>query len=81
MANRISLVNMVAGQTGRVVQIDGGYGMMCKLDALGIRVGKQVHKVSGQPMGGPVIISQGGTQVALGFGMARRIWVEIERPE
>ena len=79
MNNRVSLVTMDAGQTGTVVQIDGGYGMMRKLDKLGIRIGKKVQKVTSQLIRGPVIINHGNTRVAVGFGMAQRIWVNIEK--
>ena len=78
MNSRMSLANMRAGQTGTVVQIDGGHGMMHRLDKLGIRAGKKVQKVTGQLIRGPVIVNQENTRVALGFGMAQRIWVEIE---
>lgn len=80
MNNPISLANMQSGQNGTVVQMDGGYGMTRRLDNLGIRIGKKVRKVSSQLMRGPVIINHGNTRVAIGFGMAQRILVEIELP-
>jgi len=79
MNKPISLVNMRSGQNGRIVQIDGGVGMTCRLDALGLRVGKKIKKVSRQLMRGPVIVSNGNTRAAVGFGMAQKIWVEIEQ--
>lgn len=79
IANRISLAQMRAGQTGKIVEIDGGYGLVRKLDALGIRVGKEVTKISAQWMRGPVLVQQDNTQVALGFGMASKILVELSR--
>ena len=30
-------------------------------------------------MGGPVVVSVGGSQVAVGFGMAAKILVEVDR--
>ncbi|MBU0478855.1 ferrous iron transport protein A [bacterium] len=80
MNGLISLVNMRSGQNGKIVQIDGGAGMNCRLDALGLRVGKTIKKVSRQLMRGPVIVSHGNTRAAVGFGMAQKIWVEIEQP-
>jgi len=79
MNGLISLADMKSGQKGRIVQIDGGGGMTRRLDALGLRVGKQIKKVSKQLMRGPVIISHGNTRAAVGFGMTQRIWVEIEK--
>jgi len=77
-AKRITLSKMQAGQKGKIVEINGGYGMTQKLDALGIRVGKNITKVSEQWMRGPVIVRQNHTQVALGFGMASKVMVEID---
>jgi len=78
--NTVSLAQMRAGQTGRIIGIHGGGGMACKLDALGIRVGKQITKISAQWMRGPVLLQQDNTRAALGFGMASRIMVELCEP-
>ena len=76
-AIRISLAQMRSGQRGRIVEINGGYGLAQKLDALGIRTGKEITKVSEQLMRGPVLLRQDNTQAALGFGMASRVVVEV----
>ncbi len=78
-SNRISLLHMPLGVKGIIVQMDGGYGMVTRLDAMGIRIGSRVQKVTGQLIGGPVMLRVGNTRLALGCGMARRIWVEIEK--
>ena len=77
-ANRVSLAMMRAGQKGKIIEINGGYGLTRKLDALGIRVGKEITKVSGQLMRGPVLFQQGNTQAALGFGMASKVLVQLK---
>jgi len=74
---RVSLAQMQAGDTGTIVGIDGGQGMAMKLDSLGIRLGKKVTKISGQWMSGPVLLRQDSTQVAIGFGMASRVFIEL----
>ena len=76
--SKISLVDVRAGESGKIVEIHGGYGMVRKLEALGIRKGVKIRKLSTQFMRGPVMIQVGNTQVGIGFGMARRILVEIE---
>lgn len=75
----ISLARMRSGQTGTIVQIDGGWGLHRRLDGLGIRQGRTITKVSAQWMRGPVLVRQGNTQVALGFGMAGKVFVEVPR--
>ena len=81
IANRVSLAQMRTGQKGKIVRIDGGYGLARKLDALGIRVGKEITKISKQWMRGPVLLRQDNTQLALGFGMASKVLVEINEDE
>jgi len=68
---------MRSGQRGKIVEINGGYGLARKLDALGIRVGKEITKVSAQWMRGPVLLRQDNTQAAVGFGMASKVLVEL----
>jgi len=77
MGNHVSLAQMRAGQKGNIVRISGGHGIAHKLEALGIREGKEIKKISDQWMRGPVLLQHGNSQVALGFGMASKVLVEI----
>lgn len=76
---RISLRQMDAGQSGTVVEILGGHGLVNRLSSLGIRPGKRITKVSSMFLRGPVAIDVGQTQIAIGFGMAGKILVEVEK--
>jgi len=78
MDDGISLVRVKAGENRRVVRILGGYGIIRKLNLLGIKEGKTIKKVSTQPLRGPVVIETGGSQVAIGYGMATRIILEAK---
>ena len=71
------LTEMQEGEAGQVVAVHGGHGFRRRLEALGIRPGTKIVKKSSQIMRGPVIVKAGGTQIAIGFGMAGRIIVEI----
>ena len=75
--NQITLARMQTGQSGKVVQIQGGGGLVNRLNALGIRPSKRVTKVSSMFMRGPVTIQVDRTQVAVGLGMAKKIIVEL----
>ena len=77
MGNRISLARMRAGQKGKIIRISGGHGIVGKLETLGIRQGQEIKKISDQWMRGPVLLQHGHSQVALGFGMASKVLVEI----
>ncbi len=74
---QIPLTRMVAGQSGIVIEIQGGRGLINRLSALGIRPGQRVTNVSSMFMRGPVTVQVGNAQIAIGFGMAKRIIVEI----
>ena len=76
-ANRVSLAQMQTGQKGKIVEITGGGGLARKLEAMGIKTGKEVKKISEQWMRGPILFRQGHTQAALGFGMASKVLVEL----
>ena len=75
---QITLPRMQTGQSGIVVQIQGGHGLVNRLDALGIRPGKRITKVGSMFMRGPVTVQVDRAQVAVGFGMASRIIVELD---
>jgi len=76
---QVTLAEMKTGQTGTVVGVLGGHGFIRRLDALGIRPGKKVTKLSSTLFRGPVILRVNNTQVAVGFGMARKIIVEADK--
>ncbi len=79
MPNRkqITLRQMQPGQSGIVFQIQGGHGLINRLNALGIRPGQKIIKTGSTLMRGPVTIKVGTAQVAIGFGMANKIIVEL----
>ncbi len=72
----MSVTQLAAGQSGKVLAVTGGHGMVSRLAALGIRPGKRIVKVSSAFMRGPVVIQVDRARVAIGFGMASRILVE-----
>ena len=57
---QIPLSQMETGQSGTVVQIQGGRGLVNRLNALGIRPGQKITKVSSMLMRGPVTIQSLG---------------------
>jgi ferrous iron transport protein A len=68
---------MKQGQSGYVINIQGGHGMVRRLEALGLRVSKRVRKVNSMFMRGPIVVEVDGAQIAVGYGMASRIFVEV----
>ncbi len=74
---QMTVRNMRAGQLGKVVEIQGGAHLASRLNSLGIRPGKRITKVSSMVLRGPVTIQVDRSQVAIGFGMAGKILVEV----
>jgi ferrous iron transport protein A len=72
----MDLTQLKAGEKAVFMGAEGGCGMIAKLEAMGIRPSITITKISAQFMHGPVIIKAGNTQLAIGFGMAKRIMVE-----
>ncbi|MBW2595256.1 MAG: ferrous iron transport protein A [Deltaproteobacteria bacterium] len=66
-------------ESGRVCEIKGGQGLINRLNSLGIRTGKKITKVSSMLLHGPVTIQIDRTKVAIGFGMAGKIFVEVDK--
>ena len=73
---RFNLAEIPNGMRAKIVDIAGGIGLQRRLHAMGVRPGRAVTKCSGTFMRGPVVIRMEGTQVALGYGMARKVLVE-----
>ncbi|MBS3770620.1 MAG: FeoA family protein [Bacteroidales bacterium] len=73
-----SLVKMKPGETGTITEIEGGIGVRHHLDSLGIRINKKVEKVSQVLMKGPVTIKVDNSKIAIGRGMASKIYVNAD---
>lgn len=69
----MKLTDLQPGETGVVTQMNCGHGAERKLSSRGIKIGRRVRMVSGSR--GPVVIECGGSQMAVGRGMARKIEV------
>ena len=75
---QLNLNQLEAGQTATVVQLLGGRGLAARLEAIGIRPGNKVTKICSMLFRGPVTLKSNGTQLAIGFGMANKIIVEVD---
>ena len=73
----IALSQMKPDQTGVVVMLKGGHGFMRRLESMGIRVSKRIKKVSSSFWRGPQTVEVDNMKIAVGFGMAEKIFVEV----
>ena len=74
----LPLAQMVAGQFGQVLEVRGGHGLARRLESMGIRPGRNITKISSTFFRGPITLRVDHTMLAVGFGMARKILVEVE---
>jgi len=72
----LTLSQLKSGQSGTVVEIQGGRRLINRLNALGIIPGKRITKTSSMLMRGPVTIEVDRVEVAIGFGMANKVIVK-----
>lgn len=75
---KLDLTQMRTGESGMIAEIHGGYGLIKKLQNIGIRPGKKITKVSSYIWRGPQVVEIDDVQVAVGFGMAQRIIIQAE---
>lgn len=73
-----TLLGMKSGQTGRVIEISGGYNLQQRLVSMGIYAGREITKLSHFALRGPVAIKTGRTVIALGHAVAGKIMIDIE---
>jgi ferrous iron transport protein A len=81
----IALRDLPNGTTARIVEIvspqrkgPASHPFDCcaaRLEALGLRVGKIVEKISGMPFHGPVTLLLDGRQIAVGWNISSHVLV------
>lgn len=74
--NRISIIELKKGERAIIVSHHGGRVFGNRMSSLGLRPHAVIKKISSQLFRGPVTVQIGNSQVAIGHGMARRIFVE-----
>jgi DtxR family Mn-dependent transcriptional regulator len=80
---KVPLTALRMGEYGTVISIRGGHGRVWgfgrRLMDMGLTPGTRVTVVKSAPFHGPLEVLVRGSRLALGRGMARRIFVEIEQ--
>lgn len=66
------------GQWGELMEINGGTELTEKLASLGIRQGTRIGRKYGLMGRGPVVVTVGTGEVAIGYGMAEQMMVRVE---
>ncbi len=70
----VPLVSLHPGEVGIVVNLQGGPNFRSRLYAMGLAPGATVRVVNVYNPG-PIVVEVGGTRLALGRGMASKVFV------
>jgi ferrous iron transport protein A len=73
----IPLTSLPQGELATVWEFVGGREMVRRLEAMGVRKGKHIKKISGQLMRGPITVQVEHTKISIGYGMASKIMVDL----
>ena len=79
MSKTVDLIHLKTNQSGVVARIDGGREFRRKIENLGIREGKKIIKKSAHFWRGPQTVKVGNITVAIGHGMASKIFIEVQK--
>ena len=74
----IPLSDLPHGQPARLAEIRGGRHLTRRLLALGLRQGSPVCVV--QRRGQGLVLASGGVRIAVGAGIAEKLWVTTQDP-
>ena len=74
----ICLLDMKPGTTGIVSDIRGGMNATSRVRTMGIRTGKKIKKLGPHFRRGPQTVLIDNFKVAIGYGMASKIFVEVD---
>lgn len=77
-SNVVPLTNLLDGQKGIVSFIEGGRGTPQRLADLGLTPHTEIKVVKSAIFRGPLMVSVRGTTLAIGRGMASRIFVKVK---
>lgn len=75
LSQPVPVSELRVGQRIRLVRVDGGQRLQRRLLALGLTLGGEAELV--QRRGGGVVLARGANRVALGEGVAHRLYAEV----
>ena len=75
----LTLYQAHAHSTLKIISISGGWGVRQNLNEVGLHVGDSIRILRKAPFGGPLMVVNHGTKVAVGRQLAAKIKVEVIR--
>jgi DtxR family Mn-dependent transcriptional regulator len=77
--NLVSMGDLKQGQCGKISFIRGGHNVLQRLLDMGLTPGTKICVVRVAPLGGPVELSVRSSKLALGKGVASKVFVDVEK--
>jgi DtxR family Mn-dependent transcriptional regulator len=74
----LPLIQLREGMRGTIKTITGGRNIVLRLTAMGLTPGVEVKVLKSSPFNGPIEILVRGSKLAIGRGIAMKIFVEIK---
>ncbi len=75
----IDLTEMRPGEFGKIKELKGGDFFEKRLKQIGVRPGKRLKKVSSHFWHGPHTVQIDNIKIAVGYGLAKKVFVEVDR--
>ena len=76
--NLVALSEVKAGQSGKIAFIRGGHQLLQRLLDMGLTPSTKITLLKTAPFEGPIEISVRGSKLAIGRGIASKVFVELE---
>ena len=76
--NLVALGDLKEGQSGKISFIRGGHNVLQRLLDMGLTPGAKICVVRVAPLGGPVELLVRSSKLALGKGIASKVFVDVE---
>lgn len=76
-----SLTSLCEGEKGIIIRAIGGFGLIRRLAEMGLTPGVEVRLLKKCPFHGPVEVEVRGVTLALGYGVASKVFVKPLRTE
>jgi DtxR family Mn-dependent transcriptional regulator len=77
--NLVSISNLKQGECGKISLIRGGHNVLQRLLDMGLTPSTKICTLRVAPLGGPVVLSVRGSKLAIGKGIASKVFVEVEK--
>ncbi|MFH1855958.1 MAG: FeoA family protein [Candidatus Omnitrophota bacterium] len=79
MIEEKDLTKLEPDSSGVIKEIGGGERITARLNSMGLRQGKKIKKISSHFWRGPQTVEVDGMKLAVGFGTAKKIIIQVEK--